>query len=218
MLSSSNSVGTRSSTAALATTCPGGRLLHQSSCEVDGVAHDRERPPAGRAEVAHVDRTAVEADPNRQADVDLDEFAGCSDRGVLVLSGRPRCAGGEDDLAASRVDVARQPVHAVAGRGGISPLWQAPGAVRGPRRVRSDSRSASTPPKNTKPTVTVRCSATMPAAVCSTSQSGTNGSTGPSTGRGRRPLVHRRASLEDPALVGRARRGRRRRAGLPHRG
>ena len=43
--------------------------------------------------------------------------------------------------------------------------------------------SASAPPKNTKPTVTTRCSATRPAAVCSTSQPGTNGSTAPTSAR-----------------------------------
>ncbi len=91
-----------------------GRLLHQPGSEVDRVSHHRERAPARRAEIAHVDRAAVQPDAQRETDVDRHQLAGGTDCGVLVLAGRSRCAGGEDDLAAAGVDVARQPEHAVA--------------------------------------------------------------------------------------------------------
>lgn len=93
------------------------RLLHEAGRQIDGVAHDSERAPPGRAEIAHVDRTTVEADPYRQPDVHRDQFARGPDRSILVLPGGSWCPGGENDLAAARVHVARQPEHAVASGG-----------------------------------------------------------------------------------------------------
>ena len=156
------------------------RLLHQPGCKVHGITHHRERAASLGSEVSHEDRAPVQSDSHRQPDVDLEEFACGSHSGVLVLSGRAGGAGGEDDLAATRVDVARQPVRLVS-PWPLGRRWRVPGVAPGRLRGLRTLRSASTPPKNTNPTVTVRCSATTPAAVCSISQSGTNGSTGRSS-------------------------------------
>ena len=62
------------------------RLLHQPGGEVDGVAHDRERPASGGAEIAHEHGAGVHADAQVEVGYFIEHVTGRAQHALFVVA------------------------------------------------------------------------------------------------------------------------------------
>ena len=79
--------------------------------EIHGIAHDRVRRSEPRADLDREHVATVHADAHRQLLVGIDDGTGRAQHAALVVLSRDRNAGGEDHLAAVRVEVGREERH-----------------------------------------------------------------------------------------------------------
>ena len=84
------------------------RGRHQPRRQVDGVAHDGERPPELRSDLARKDVAAIDADLHAEAKRSVSDATQGAQHASLVVVARGRHPGDEDDLAAVVVEVARE--------------------------------------------------------------------------------------------------------------
>ena len=91
----------------------GGRLGHESCGQVDRIPHHGEGPPERCPDVAGEHRPGVHPDAEAEGKLFGGDLAQCQQHPLLVLTGTPRHARHQDDLAAVVVDVGPEKRHIV---------------------------------------------------------------------------------------------------------